>query len=313
MPTTPASGTQHALRAGDYEAVIASVGATLRSLTFNGRDLIMPFDADEVRPAHRGETLVPWPNRVTDGKYSFDGVDYQLALTEPERGHALHGLATWLDYEAVSKGASHVTLEASIPAQTSYPWRIAIRTTFTLTGDGLTQTIEATNDGATPAPFGTGPHPYLVAGDGRVNEWILELPAANVLAVTDDRLIPIGLRAVDADDAERFDFRDGRAIGTAEIDHAYTGLIRDADGYATVRVTDAAGSGVSMSWDSSCPWVQVHTADLAALEASRRGLAVEPMTCAPDAFNAVNYDYDAGLVSIEPGESTSASWMISAI
>ena len=70
------SGTQHALRAGDYEAVISSVGASLRSLTFDGRDLTVPFDADEVRPSYRGATLAPWPNRIVDGLYTFAGVEF---------------------------------------------------------------------------------------------------------------------------------------------------------------------------------------------------------------------------------------------
>ncbi len=312
MPFTT-SGTQHALRAGHYEAIIASVGATLRTLTYDGRDLVVPFDADQVRPSHRGVTLAPWPNRVVDGTYTFDGVERQLALTEPARHHALHGLAVWLDYEAVDKGPSHVTLAATIPAQTAYPWRIDIETTFSLTADGLTQTVTATNTSPAPAPWGTGPHPYLVAGDGLVDAWTLELPASEVLAVTDERLIPIGLRAVDAEDPDRFDFRAARRIGSAEIDHAYTGLQRDADGIATVRVTDETGAGVEMSWDAACPWVQVHTADKPDPAQSRLGLAVEPMTCAPDAFNAPEYDYDAGLIVIEPGETTSASWRIAAI
>jgi aldose 1-epimerase len=313
MARTPISGTQHCLRAGDYEAVIASVGATLRTLTYGGRDLVVPFEADEVRPAHRGVTLAPWPNRVVDGRYSFGGAQRQLALSEPARGHALHGLAVWLDYDAVDKGPDHVTLEATIPAQTAYPWRIVVRTTFSLGPDGLTQTVTATNDSDSPAPWGTGPHPYLVAGDGRVDGWTLELPASEVLAVTDDRLIPTGLRPVDADDAERFDFRAPRTIGSAEIDHAYTGLALDAAGEAVVRVTDASGTGVAMSWGAACPWVQVHTADKPDPAVSRLGLAVEPMTCAPDAFNADAYDYDAGLIVIEPGASADASWRITAI
>ena len=134
---------QHALRAGDYEAVIASVGATLRSLTYDGRDLVVPFDADEVRPSHRGATLAPWPNRVVDGRYTFAGVERQLPLTEPARQHALHGLPTWLDFEAIDKGSDHVTLAATIEPQTGYPWRIVVKTTFSLGPDGLTQTVTA--------------------------------------------------------------------------------------------------------------------------------------------------------------------------
>ena len=131
--------------------------------------------------------------------------------------------------------------------------------------------------------------------------------------MTPDRLIPPELVAVDAEDPERFDFRTARRIGTAEIDHAYTGIVRDADGFATVRLTDAGGTGVAMSWDSACPWVQVHTADKPEPAQSRLGLAVEPMTCAPDAFNAPRYAYDAGLIVIEPEASATASWRIAAI
>ena len=313
MARIPTSGTQHALRAGDYEAVIASVGATLRSLTYAGRNLVVPFDADEVRPAHRGATLAPWPNRVVDGRYTFGGVERQLALTEPARGHALHGLAAWLDFEAIDKGPDHVTLAAVIQPQTAYPWRVVVTTRFSLGPDGLTQTVSARNDDSEPAPWGTGPHPYLVAGEGRVDDWTLELPAAEVLAVTPDRLIPTDLVPVDADEPERFDFRSARRIGAAEIDHAYSGLARDDAGIATVRLTDASGSGVEMGWDAACPWVQIHTADKPEAAQSRLGLAVEPMTCAPDAFNAADYSYDAGLIVLEPGASAEASWRIGAI
>lgn len=313
MPRTPASGTQHALRSGDYEAVIASVGATLRSLTHLGRDLVVPFDADEVRPSYRGATLAPWPNRVVDGRFAFGGREFQLALTEPARSHALHGLAAWLDFEAIDKGPDHVTLAAVIQPQTAYPWRLVVTTTFALGPDGLTQSVTARNESAEPAPWGTGPHPYLVAGDGVVDDWTLELPAAEVLAVTPDRLIPTDVVPVDADDPARFDFREARVIGSVEIDHAYTGLVRGADGTATVRVTSAAGTGVEMSWDASCPWVQIHTADKPDPALSRLGLAVEPMTCAPDAFNAPAYRYDAGLLVIEPEASVTASWRIAAV
>lgn len=311
---TVLSGTQHALRAGDYEAVIASVGASLRSLTFAGRDLVVPFDADEVRPSYRGATLAPWPNRIVDGLYTFGGIERQVALTEPARHHALHGLAAWLDYDAVDKGPSHVTLEAAVEPQTGYPWRVVIRTTFALDAEGLTQTVTATNESPDAAPWGTGPHPYLVAGAGHVDDWTLELPADEVLEVTPDRLSPIGLRPVDGDDPERFDFRAARGIRAAEIDHAYTALQRDDAGFARVRVTDAAGSGVEMTWDAACPWVQIHTSDKGVGKPGHRtGLAVEPMTCAPDAFNADRYDYDAGLIVLEPEASASASWRISAV
>ncbi|MFT4210551.1 MAG: aldose 1-epimerase family protein [Microbacterium sp.] len=315
MSRTPRSGTQHVLRAGDEEAVVASIGASLRSYVHAGRDLVVPFGLDEVRPAYRGATLAPWPNRVVDGRYAFGGTAHRLPLTEPERGHALHGLAAWLDFAAVDKGPDHVTLAAVIEPQAGYPWRVLLETTYALGPDGLTQSVRATNPGEEPAPFGTGPHPYLVAGPAPLDEWTLELPASEVLQVTDDRLAPVAPAPVSSD-AVRFDFREPRRIGAARIDHAFTALARDAAGNASVRLTDPSGAGVAMTWSTACPWVQIHTADLPegpAQPGHRAGLAVEPMTCAPDAFNAARYDWDAGLLALEPGAEATASWRIHAL
>ncbi|NQX11579.1 aldose 1-epimerase family protein [Microbacteriaceae bacterium VKM Ac-2855] len=300
MSRTPLSGTPVELEHGEYRASIASVGATLRSLTFRGRDLVVPFEADEVRPAFRGATLAPWPNRVVDGVYTFDGTEQLLAHTEPKRSHALHGLVAWQDFEIIEQSADAVTLRAIIPAQVGYPFQVHVVVDYVLSDDGLTETVTGHNAGETVAPWGTGPHPYLVAGAGRVNDWSLELPAAEVLAVTPDRLIPTGLVDVAS---EGFDFRAARTIGDTFIDHAFTGFETAA---VTVRSSD--GSGVRMTWDAACSWVQVHTADQPTPELDRLGLAVEPMTCAPDAFNS-----GAGLVRLEPGERHAASWTIAAV
>lgn len=309
--SAPIAGTSHVLRHGDAEAVIASIGASLRSYRVAGRDLVVPYAEDQVRPGYRGATLAPWPNRVVDGRYEVAGVEYRLALTEPERQHALHGLVAWLDFDATVVASDRVTLVTRIVAQTAYPWPLRVETTYRLGADGLTQTVRATNEGTDAAPFGTGPHPYLVAGPSSLDEWTFELRADQVLEVTPDRLAPIGLVAVD--EVPEFDFRAAGVLGAVEIDHAFTGLARGADGAARVRLTDPLGGGVEMVWGAECPWVQVHTADLPGGPAQpwhRAGLAVEPMTCAPDAFNDARYDYDAGLVLIEGGATVTAEWRI---
>ena len=313
MAPVPASGTQHMLRFGDYAASIASVGATVRSLTHAGRDLVVPFDADEVRPSYRGATLAPWPNRIVDGTYRFAGREYQTALTEPARAHALHGLVGWLDFEPVHTGPNQVTLVATIEPQSGYPWRVRVQTDFVLDANGLSQSVRAQNLSAEAAPWGTATHPYLVAGPGTVNDWTLQLPATQVLAVTADRLIPTGLHSVHSHHPEQFDFRSPRQLGDVFIDHAFTGLQWDQTGQVAVRVTHPAGTGVQMVWQTSCPWVQIHTADKPSPELSRLGLAVEPMTCAPDAFNQDAYGYDAGLITLAAGGQAEASWRIAAL
>jgi aldose 1-epimerase len=315
MRGRPASGDQHVLRVGDYTAVVASVGASLRSLTFGCRDLVVPFEADELRPAYRGTTLAPWPNRVVDGRYRFGDLDHQLPLTEPGRSHALHGLVSWADFALVDVDDGRVTLASTIEPQACYPWRVVVTTSYALGADGLTQTVRGTNTSSTRAPWGTGPHPYLVASAGRLDDWDLELPADQVLEVTADRLSPTRLLGVE-DASPGHDFRSARTIGDVEIDHAFTGLLRGADGVATVRLTDPSGTGVAVAWDEACPWVQVHTADLPGGDfrtGHRAGLAVEPMTCAPNAFIADAYAHDTGLLALEPGASATASWRIFAL
>lgn len=303
--TTPLSGTQYSISHGDYSAVVASIGASLRMLTFKGRDLVVPFDADELRPAYRGATLAPWPNRIGDGKYSFAGSEYQVPLTEPGRGNALHGLAAWIEFVPVAQSEASLTLAGVIEPQDGYPWRVLVSVENTLTDAGLATTITATNLSNSSAPYGTGPHPYLVAGPGHVDEWTLELPAATVLEVTEDRLLPTGTTDVAS---AGFDWQEPRPIGDTFIDHAFTDLSRDESGVATVRVTTSDGTGVEMAWGTELPWVQLHTADKPIEEESRLGLAVEPMTCPPDAFNS-----GTDLIVLEPNGASSASWVIRAI
>jgi aldose 1-epimerase len=296
----PVSGTGVSLRSGRYAAEIASVGASLRSLTADGRDLVVPFAEDEVRPLYRGVVLVPWPNRVVDGRYTFDGAEQQLALTEPDRGHALHGLACWSDYRVVSREPAAVVLETEVVPQAGYPHRLRIQVGYRLAADGLTTTVTATNTGPTRAPYGTSGHPYIVGGDGRVDDWRLELDAAEVLDVDDDRLIPQGLSPVAG---TPFDFAAGPPIGALFVDHAFTGLRT-----SRARVLGADGRGAEVRWDASLPWVQVHTGDRPEPEYDRAGLAIEPMTCPPDAFNS-----GTDLVVLEPGASHTAAWSIAAV
>jgi aldose 1-epimerase len=302
----PLSGMQIRLDAGDYSATIASVGASLRELTWQGRYLVVPFDAAEIRPLYRGAVLAPWPNRVVDGRYRFDGVEQQLALTEPDRGHALHGLAAWQDFAIVSQRPDAVVLGVTIPAQAGYPFRLDLVIRYALTEQGLQISLTATNTGSGPAPFGASIHPYLCAGLGVVDDWSLQLPAASVLAVTPDRLIPLELHSV-TEGADHFDFRRPRLIADTFLDHAFTDLTADPDGMFTARLTDRAGSGVAIRWDEECRWIQVHTADRPDAN-NRIGLAVEPMTCPPDAFNS-----GRDLRILPVGGSADVHWHLTAL
>lgn len=336
----PLSGRQVRLSAHGYEAQIASVGASLRRLSYRGRDLILPFDPELPRPGYCGATLAPWPNRIVDGRYRLGDRDHQLPLTEPERGHALHGLVLWSEFAERSSSPDRVVLTAVIEARAGYPFRVEVEVEYRLAVDGLRHTVTGRNLGSGSAPWGTAPHPYLIGGTGPIESWSLHIPAGAVLTTT-DRLAPLALGPVEA--RPSLDFRQPRPIGDTAIDHAYTDLTYtnpsgDSAAAATapaapttrVEVRCPAGLGAAVSWDQRSRWVQIHTmttgpdhpgADAAAAAAatptsaptSASGVAVEPMTCAPDAFNAGSYPFDTGLIRLAPGAARAASWCITAV
>lgn len=316
QPEHPVSGRQVAISHGDYSAVVASVGASLRELTHQGRHLVVPFDADEIRPGYRGANLVPWPNRIADGAYTFNGFREQLALNEVDRRTALHGLALWNEWTLVEHTPERAVFTTVIEPQAGYPHRLDVQVAYTLSDEGLDWHIHARNRGPSTAPYGVAPHPYLVAGEGVVDDWTVELPAAQVLCVTADRLLPTSLTAVITHDGGSFDFQTPRTMGGTAIDHAFTALtpntcpIAQAGGDVEVRLAAPSGTGVLMRWHAgSLPWVQIHTADRPdAPELHRIGLAVEPMSCPPDAFNS-----GTDLILLAPGGHHDAQWTIAAL
>jgi aldose 1-epimerase len=294
MTQAPLSGVGYTIAAGEYEAEIASVGATLRSLRYRGRDLVLPFDARELRPAMQGAVLAPWPNRLADGTYEFDGVVHHLPLTEPATRNAAHGLAAWLDFAPVEQSDHRLVLRARVEPQPGYPWRVRIDVAFELTEHGFSQRVTASNESAGRAPIGLGVHPYVLAAEhpgewhapGALDDWRLTLPASEVMLVSEDRMLPVGMVRVDEYDAGALDFRRGRRIGSTQLNHAFTALDPDSDGWATITVENDRGNGVELSWDARASWVQVYSSDFQPAATRRQGIAIEPMTCPPDAFNS---------------------------
>ncbi|MEV7134734.1 aldose 1-epimerase family protein [Arthrobacter sp. NPDC093128] len=298
------TASEHQISFGPYTAIATARGGALRELRHGGRDLVISFGADGGIPDYRGVICAPWPNRLADGRYSFDGGDFQAVVNEEERGTALHGLVFGAVWELREQTASSLRLGARIEPGEGYPGRLDVSVEYELRADGLRCTVRAENIGADAAPYGVCPHPYLVAGPAPLDEWTVQIPATEFMEVSDDRLLPEGMASVQG---HAFDFRTEKVLGAVEIDHAFTGLITNGDGLAAVRAYDPSGTGVELEWDTDWPWLQIHTADKPA-GPSRLGLAVEPMTCPPDAFNS-----GTGVIRLVPGESHQASWTIRAL
>lgn len=292
------------LHHGAYVAVVTLQGAALRSLRHEGRDLVVPFEPGAAIPDYRGVMCAPWPNRLADGRYSWDGHQIQAPINEPERNAALHGLVFGRPWSLAERDESSVTVETSLAPGKGYPFPLDLRVRYSLSPAGLEGKVTAVNPGPATVPYGVCPHPYLVAGNAPLDDWSLVVPADRFLAVTPDRLLPVREVSVKGN---AFDFRGEKVLGALKIDHAFTGIAREADGTARVRVFDPSGTGVELAWGREWPWVQIHTGDKPA-GPDRLGLAVEPMTCPPDAFNS-----GTDLVHLAPGQRHAASWSIRAL
>ena len=298
----PPTGRQVRIEHGQQELWTVSVGAGVRSYTVAGRPRLDGFDADQRPDGGRGQTLVPWPNRVAAATYRFDGDVQQLAVTEPQTGNAIHGLARWVPWTLIEQTASSVTWAYVVPPQPGWPTSLDCRVTYALAGDGLTVTTTATNVGRHPCPYGTGSHPYLRVGDGPVDTMSAQVPAGTWYE-TDAKGIPVAAHGVSGTE---HDLRTVRPIGASMLDTCFGDLQRDDDGRWRVEVT-ALSDALTLWGDRAYGWVQVFTGDTLAGPARRRGLAVEPMTCPPDALNS-----GAGLVRLEPGQTHTATWGLSA-
>lgn len=305
MTSTWATGQQHQITFGEQSAWITEVGATLRSYSDAQGGMIDGVAADEPISAGRGQTLMPWPNRVKDGKYSFSGKNQQLPITEVPKNNSSHGLLRWVNWQPVLTSNASVTLACESHPQPGFPHSFKASMTYTLSASGLEVRMEATNTGPTAMPFGMGSHPYFTTGTDSVDDNTLLCDAAHYLE-SDEQAIPTKSVAVDA----TTDFRDARPLKGEPLNLCYLQLGRDEAGRANVDVTRNDGEGGVRVWmDSAFDYVMIYTGDdVPQPERQRKGIAIEPMTCAPDAFNN-----GMGLITLEPGETVTGTWGVSRI
>jgi aldose 1-epimerase len=296
----PPSGEQFEIRFAGQRATIVEVGGGIRSYRHGERDVLDPYPIEQICDGAHGAVLVPWPNRLADGSYEFDGQRLQVALSEPEKHNAIHGLLRWTSWHALSHETDRVVMGARLHPQPGYPFDLEVSVEYSLGEDGLIVVTGATNVGERPCPYGVGQHPYLSPGGARLDDCTLQLPAAGLIVTDPERSLPSGREPVAGG---ALDFREPRLLGALEIDSPFEHLIRDESGLATTRLTAPDGSCVELWVDEAYPLLEVFTGDTLAPHRRRRGLGLEPMSCPPDAFRSGEH-----LLRLDPGESSRAAW-----
>lgn len=294
------SGAQWTIEADGHRAVLVEVGGTLRSYSVDGVDIVDGFGTDEISPGSAGQILAPWPNRIRDGKYEFEGTAYQLALTEAARSNAIHGLVNWSRWRLASQAADAVTLEFDLPALIGYPWSLTLRTHWSVSAAGLKCVQEVVNTAETNAPWGYSVHPYLKVPGLTVDETVLHVPAKSRI-LADSRLLPIGATKIAGTE---FDFSAPRRIGALVLDTTFGDIDFDADGITTLTLSGGERD-ITVWADDKFRYWQVFTADTLHGERHRRSIAIEPMTCPPDSFRT-----GRDLIVLTPGQTWTTTWGI---
>ena len=298
---TAPSGAQHEISHGNLRAVVVEVGGGVRGFWDGEREVLQAFALDAMCDGAHGMPLVPWPNRLADGRYEFGGSAHQCSLTEPDKHNAIHGFGLWRSWHVVERAESSVTMGLRIHPMQGYPFDLDVRVDYALRDGGLTVTTTATNLGPVTCPVGIGQHPYLSPGsDVLVDECDLRVDGATRVLTDDERQLPTGTEPVAGTD---YDFREPRRLGPLEVDYAFEDLRRDADGRAWARLTGPDGRTAALWVDESYSLLEIFTADTLAEGRRRTGVGVEPMTCPPNAFASGDR-----VLALEPGASTSATW-----
>lgn len=295
------SGRQYEISFGEQSATLVEVGGGIREYTVGSRPVLDPYPVDRIRDGAHGAPLIPWPNRLADGRYTFDGEEYQVGLTEPAKHNAIHGFMLWRPWQAIDEGPESVTMSAVLYPQPGYPFTLDLRVRYALGPEGLEVTMSATNIGDRAAPYAVGQHPYLSPGTGRlIDDAELRMPGRTRIVTDEQRQLPTGTESVAGGE---FDFTRPRRLGELAIDFAFTDLDRDDAGRAWTRLRGADGATAQLWVDEAFGFVELFTGDTLATDRRRRGLGVEPMSAGPNALAT-----GENVIRLDPGDTHTARW-----
>lgn len=313
MTTTVTADTELTLAFGRQRAVVSPWGAALRRYFVvepNGTDtdLVWGYQGGGQKKGGQGDVLIPFPGRIAEGRYRFDGTAFQLERNDKEGPNAIHGFVRTLPWQIVEADATHARFEIELDAETygpkGYPFSLAVQVAYAVDADGLLCSFEVRNSGNRPAPVGVGFHPYFTVGTSFIDQAEVCIPAAAYLEFN-EQLAPTG-RVIPVAGSE-WDCRVMRPVGGRRFNHCYLRVERTQDGLATASLRNPGnGRTIDVTMDQAFTAIVVYTGDAIPGHA-RQALAIEPMTCATDAFNHPEW----GLTALAPGATCSGRYRLS--
>jgi aldose 1-epimerase len=259
-------------------------------------------------PTRNGHAvLFPFPGRLRDGRFRFQGVEYQLPLNDVTKRHAIHGftprhrwrIADWNSDPHSAFVTGECLLADDMPEMVHlWPANFKLQITYRLTARCLRVEAVVLNVDQKPLPFGLGYHPYFrLPGvhDADIHRYVLQVPAERVWET--EELLPTGQRRPLP---PQWDFRHGRAVGEAWLDTIFSDLTAPVG-------SDGLRQVARLSHPAALGWVEIHASPLFRemvlfTPPHRQALAIEPYTCAPDAAHLAEQGLDSGWTVLRPGD-----------
>jgi aldose 1-epimerase len=279
---------------GTQTAEIDLYGGRLTSYVVAGQEVVAA-EPDSPDAIYRSSLLAPWPNRVAEGRWTWEGEELVLPVNEDPPGTAIHGLVAFETFQVVASDGSSVRVSHDLPPSPGYPFPLRVEASYALGDDGLSCTLEAVATGDRPTPVALGVHPYLRTR-GPVDDVVLTIPASRVVE-GDERWEETARPPVAGPD----DLRGGRSIGTREIDGCWTEL--DGDGRVSCSVRFPDGDEVEVWGGGTTRYVVVFTSHTLPGDLRRTSIAVEPNTAPANALRS-GTDLDV----LAPGERLVLDW-----
>ncbi len=290
---------------GEYATILPDFGGNVNQIVLvkNDGELLSVIDGyiteaeAKQNAGYRSSKLMPFPNRLCDGKYTFDQKKYQCDISRPQEAHAIHGL--WhstkmqvIKLKSTEKKATLHLLHTYKGGDNGYPFKCTILYKYRLSNKGFRCTTEVLNEGKTPMPFGDGWHPYFKLDSPSIDDLEMITPPVRYL-VNNNRNVPTG------ELVSFLDFFQGASLAQTNLDHGFKLLQSNGKAKTILRnpLTKTAIKIWQQAGEQQYDYLQIYTPN------DRKTIAIEPMTCAANAFNN-----NLGTIIIAPKETWTSKY-----
>ena len=254
---------------------IPGAAGYVHQVRLGGRDLLAQVSdgADLARNKYSYNlAIVPFPNRLAGGRYTWRGAEYSFEINDPETGTALHGFGMGTTFSLANLQLGRTGAEAQLryiaqpDEHPAYPFLVQFDLTLTLdaAAERFKWRLAATNLEAFPVPVGMCWHPYFVLPKGPEN-WRVHMPPNQHVELK--KALPTGRLAEGLSPKQ-----------ATPIDLSWDDCFKLSDIGSTELELRGPDYGLALKQFGEVRYTQMFVPPM------KNSLAIEPMSCGVNAF-----------------------------